>query len=104
MAYYASTEERIRLIAGLRALARFLEDHADVPAPQYADVLIFPPDGADDEMRAEIDKIAAGIGSDAIEESPVHGHYVASRSFGPVEYRAVAIPHAARRNSNAERW
>ena len=62
----------------------------EVPAPSYADVFIFPPDGADPERHAEIDVIAAQI-----RETPetVCGHYVVSRFFGPVQYRAVAIPH-----------
>ena len=53
------------------------------------DVLVFPPDGSDAERRAEIDVIAERIG-----EAPetVCGHYVVWRFFGPVQYRAVAIP------------
>jgi hypothetical protein len=41
-------------------------------------------------MRAEIDATAALLGVTA-RKTPC-GHYVATRSFGPVEYRAVAIP------------
>ena len=62
--YYANADERARLIAGFRALADFLQDHPDVPAPRWADVMVFPPDGTDEEMRAEIDQIAARIGAD----------------------------------------
>ena len=89
MAFYADTGQRARLIAGLRGLAVFLEANPDVPAPLYADVLVFPPDGSDADQRAEIDVIAARIG-----EAPetVCGHYVTWRFFGPVQYRAVAIP------------
>jgi hypothetical protein len=53
-------------------------------------------------MRAEIDVIAARIGTEATDENSCHGHYVASRTFGPVEYRAVAIPSAQRRAGNEE--
>lgn len=89
MAFYADTGQRARLIAGLRGLAVFLEANPDVPAPLYADVLVFPPNGSNAEQRAEIDVIATRIG-----ETPetVCGHYVAWRFFGPVQYRAVAIP------------
>ena len=61
----------------------------EVAAPSYTDMFIFPPDGTDAERHAEIDMIAAQIG-----ETPetVCGHYVVSRFFGPVQYRAVAIP------------
>lgn len=87
---YANSTERGALIRGLRTLADYLESNPEVPAPSYADVFIFPPDGADPERHAEIDVIAAQI-----RETPetVCGHYVVSRFFGPVQYRAVAIPH-----------
>ncbi len=88
--YYADAGERGRLITGLRALAQFLSDHPEVPAPRWADVLVFPPDGTDGEKRAEIDVIAAHIGAAPLET--VSGHYGVSLSFGPVQYRAVAIP------------
>ena len=86
---YANSTERGALIRGLRAFADYLESNSEVPAPGYADVLVFPPDGTDAERRAEIDVIAGQIG-----ETPetICGHYVVSRFFGPVQYRAVAIP------------
>jgi hypothetical protein len=87
---YANADERGRLIAGLRALAAFLQDHPYVPAPRWADVYVFPPRGADEQMRAEIDQIAARIGT-VVTDDTDHGHYAASRHFGPVQYRAVAI-------------
>src|SRR5437879_1482405 len=87
---YASQDDRNRLIGGLRALAQFLNDHPDVPAPRWADVLVFPPDGTDEEERAEIDVIASRIGAEPVET--ISGHYSASLGFGPVRYRAVAIP------------
>jgi len=90
MAYYADQDERSRLIDGLRAVAQFLQDHPDIPAPRWADVLVFPPDSTDEEERAEIDVIAARIGTETSESA--RGHYSCSISFGSVEYRAVAIP------------
>jgi hypothetical protein len=92
MAYYANSDERDRLIGGLRALAAFLHDHPHVPAPRWADLLVFPPDGTDEEQRAEIDVIASRIGAQT-GTSP-GDHYFASVVFGPVTYRAVAIPEA----------
>ena len=65
---YANADERGRLIAGLRALADFLQDHPDVPAPRWADVYVFPPRGTDEQMRAEIDQIAARIGAEATDD------------------------------------
>lgn len=89
MTFHTEPEPRTRLIAGLLDLAIFLESDPDIPAPSYADVLVFPPNGTDDEQRAEIDLIAARIGTQARESTS--GHYTASASFGPVEYRAVTI-------------
>jgi hypothetical protein len=88
--YYASDDERSRLISGLHALAEFLHDHPQVPVPRWADMLVFPPNGPDEAERAEIDVIASHIGADTSESA--NGHYSCSIFFGPVEYRAVAIP------------
>jgi hypothetical protein len=46
-------------------------------------------------MFAEIDTIAELIGSTASDTDSLHGHYSAVHDFGPVQYRAVAIPHSA---------
>ena len=87
---YASTEERTAMIGGLRALADHLESTPEVPAPRFVDIYTFPPGRACTEMRAEIDAIAELLGSQA-RETAAGEHYTATRSFGPVEYRAVAI-------------
>jgi hypothetical protein len=87
---YASPPQRQALITGLRALADFLESNPDVPAPEYTDVLVFPPPAPDTEKRREIDVIASRIGSVG-ETFSTHRHYQTSPRFGPVEYRAVAI-------------
>lgn len=100
MIYYANTEQRSRLIAGLRGLADFLESTPGVPSPQYADVYVFPPSGTDAQQRAEIDAIAGRIGTET--QETIGGHYVAVRRFGPVEYRAVAIPHHNDRDPDGE--
>ena len=88
---YAHAIERQALISGLRELADFLETNPDVPAPAYTGVLVFPPSPSDEENRREVDVIAALIGSGTRTYS-THRHYATSRWFGPVEYRAVAIP------------
>jgi hypothetical protein len=90
MTYYADPGQRARLIAGLHDLAIFLETNPDVPAPSDTDVLVFPPNSTNAEKHAEIDIIAARIGGQA--HMTAGGHYTVSRWFGPVEYRAVAIP------------
>ena len=87
---YASPAERAALIHGLRALADYLESNPEVPAPSTADVYTFPPDDDCAVMRAEIDAVAELLGSQP-RETAGRQHYGVTRSFGPVEYRAVAI-------------
>lgn len=96
MSYYANSEERSDLIGGLRHLANFLDRNPEVPAPRQTEMLVFPPVGSDAEMIAEIDAIAMRIGATASDADSPAGHYSAARYFGPVQYRAVAIPHSAR--------
>jgi hypothetical protein len=99
---YANDAERGSLIAGLRALATFLEEHPGVPAPRWTDVLVFPPGSTDREMQREVDAIAALIESEVSDETAADSHYTTSRDFGPVQYRAVAIPVRVRNPSPAE--
>ena len=94
MNYYADGKQRIQFIAGLRDLADYLEHNPRVPAPPRADVLVFPAEASDAKMFAEIETIAEMIGSTASDADSPHSHYSAVRNFGPVQYRAVAIPHS----------
>ena len=100
MNHYANDEQRVRLIAGLRDFADFLEQNPDVPAPRRADLLVFPPEASDAEMFAEIDTIAELIGSTASDADSPSGHYSAVRNFGPVQYRAIAIPYRTRKKGS----
>jgi hypothetical protein len=102
MNYYSNDEKRVRLIAGLRDLADFFDQNPGVPVPWGTDVLVFPAEASDAEMFAEIDTIAELIGSTASDADSPRGHYSAVRDFGPVQYRAVAIPHSARDNEGGE--
>jgi hypothetical protein len=100
--YYTDTAERIQLIAGLRELARYFEENADVPAPRQADVMVFPAGGTEKEMRSEVDRIAALIGSKVDDDTREHGHYKTARRFGSVEYRVVFIPARSREYREAQ--
>lgn len=102
MSNYGNSGERAGLIAGLRELADFLDQNPEVPAPWRADVIVCPADGTDAEMFAEIDVIADRIGVTASDTGSPRGHYRAVRDFGPVQYRAVAIPHSARDDKSEE--
>jgi hypothetical protein len=99
MNHYANPEERARIIAGLRDLADFLDRNPQVPAPRFTGLFVFPQAASDAEMFAEIDVIAARIGTTASTADSPAGHYSAVRDFGPVQYRAIAIPHSARHES-----
>jgi hypothetical protein len=88
---HAEPAERTALLQGLRTLADYLESNPGIPVTSHATVYAFPPDGACAEMRAEIDSIAALLAVEAHETADDGSHYTAMRSFGPVEYRAVAI-------------
>jgi hypothetical protein len=98
---YTDQAGRAALIAGLRDIAAFLESSPDVPAPRDTAIFVFPQyDAGDRERRAEIDAIASRIFTQAQETS--HGHYVTSRFFGPVEYRAISIDREAPGNPEGE--
>jgi hypothetical protein len=102
MSNYANPDERSGLIAGLRELAEFLDQNPQIPAPRRTDLLVFPPTGSDTEMFAEIDVIAPEIGATATDADSPAGHYSAVRDFGPVQYRAVAIPSSTRHDEDQE--
>jgi len=93
---YADPGRRCDLIIGLRALADFLEDSPQIPAPYCVDVLVFPPNAPGQDGRAEIDRIAVLADARIDDRTAEYGHYTASRVFGPVEYRAVFIPPRTR--------
>ena len=90
MSYYANRAERLKLTAGLLALAEFIKENEEVPAPKHIDVMVFPHEIDDDARRCEVGRIAALIG--VTTQTSAASHYVASRMFGPIEYRAIAIP------------
>jgi hypothetical protein len=87
---YADSTERTAFINGLRRLADHLESNPEIPVPIYSTVHVFPSDGGWPGMCADVDTTAARMGVAA--RLTIGGHYIATRSFGPVEYRAVAIP------------
>lgn len=99
---HANAEERSRLITGLRELADFLETRREVPAPRWTEVFVFPSSTTDDEMKREIDAVAALIGSSVDDSTADQLNYVTTRNFGPVQYRAVAIPSSSR-SSDSEK-
>ncbi|WP_326645047.1 hypothetical protein OG884_12005 [Streptosporangium sp. NBC_01755] len=94
------TTARAALIKGLVDLATFLEANPTVPVPSFAGLTYFA-QGADDDIRAEVEAVAALLGSEVDSGDSEHDHYRACRTFGPVEYTAVGILAAARARHRA---
>jgi hypothetical protein len=88
-------------IAGLHALADFIDANPAVPIPPFRAEILIHVSGTDDEQRAEVDRLAELLGTPVNDETGDRGHYTAMRPFGPVEYRCVAIPAAVRAAFNA---
>ncbi|GAA1630811.1 hypothetical protein GCM10009733_029480 [Nonomuraea maheshkhaliensis] len=89
---------RRELIAGLRALAAFLNSNAQLPVPRYGPVRVsvyplYDTDASTEaEAIAEVERIAALLGTTPTVQ---HGHHVAGVEFGRVRYQVVLITQAA---------
>lgn len=89
-----SRTTRTDFIAGLHALADFLDTHPELPVPPFQTDVLIHIRGSDEEQRAEVDRLADLLGVPVTDETSTGGHYIAVRAFGPVEYRCVAVPRA----------
>lgn len=99
----ADAADRAKIIAGLRALARFLAAHPDAPlheAYHKVTITVFPDGEITAERNAGVDAAAAVLGTKAADPSGC-GHYKASRAFGPVVYEVLAISDAHRAEYDA---
>ena len=84
---------RAQTVAGLRALADFLEANPAIPVRELgADYTTFARADDDNAERAEIDRIAAALGERVEDETGDGGHYRVSKTFGRITYCAVHIP------------
>lgn len=82
---------RKEYIAGLRSLADYLEDHADVPTEGYPGSILVHAFGHDDETEhALVDAAAAAM--DVVADGDTY--YTARRMFGPFSFEVMAISHA----------
>ncbi|MFI6321562.1 hypothetical protein ACIBG8_28770 [Nonomuraea sp. NPDC050556] len=97
------TDHRNEMINGLLDLAAFLEANPDVPIGTSGIVLnYFPWQSTDAESFAEIDRIAALLGTQVEPNKAPREHYRTTVNFGLVEYAAVAIPTDAVARHHAE--
>jgi hypothetical protein len=83
-------------VAGLHALADFLDTHPELPVPPFQTDILIHIRGSDEEQHAEVNRLAALLDVPVTDETSTGGHYFAVRAFGPVEYRCVAVPEAVR--------
>jgi hypothetical protein len=84
---------RAQTIAGLRALADFLEDNPSIPVREYGtEYTVFARREDDATERNEIDDIARALGQTVEDDTGDGGHYAVSKTFGRITYRAVHIP------------
>ncbi|MGI5224745.1 hypothetical protein [Actinoallomurus sp. CA-142502] len=92
---------RTEFINGLHALADYLDTNPALPVPAFHTEVLIHIRGTDSEQRAEVDRLAALLGVSTVDRTDTGGHYTATRAFGPVEYRCVAVPSAVRAAFNA---
>jgi hypothetical protein len=83
---------RHQTIAGLRALADFLEANPGVPVNPYGWDVSYHPRDTDEHQAAEVDRIAALLDTVPVDDRPHGGHYTASKTFGRITYTAVHVP------------
>lgn len=84
---------RAQTIAGLRALADFLEANPRIPIrPEGADYAFFSHRTDDAAERAEIDIIATALGEPVHDETSEGGEYTVTKTFGAITYHAIHIP------------
>ena len=72
---------RSAVLEGLAAFAAFLAARPDLPLGAADPFLYTAKGGADEQNRAEVDRIAAILGVTA-GDSPIGTHYAAARDFG----------------------
>ncbi|MDF5757631.1 hypothetical protein [Spongiactinospora sp. TRM90649] len=85
-----SADHRAAIIDGLLDLAALLEANPDLPTPPYIEAHVFPK-GTDEEIRAEVDRLAVLLGTTIDADALPYGHYVTALSLGPTAYRVVGV-------------
>jgi hypothetical protein len=84
---------RAKVIDGLVELAAYLEANPDVPVCPFGwEVNVYTRVDNDAASRAEVDRIAAILGTKVEDDTGRDGHYRVERSFGLITYGAVHIP------------
>jgi len=88
---------RDQVIAGLRQLAGYLEQHPGVPVNLHGWQLgVYDLHREDRDGMAEVDRVAAILGTSVTDQTAAGGLYCASRRFGPVGYEMVRVSRQRR--------
>jgi hypothetical protein len=96
---------RAATIAGQYALADWLAEHPDVPAPTYDTDILLPLLGdSDADSDAELQRIGEAIGTDLAQPRGTDSDPQRERTvaFGPVRYRIYYTPQKRQRQYRAE--
>lgn len=94
MYHHADTPGRAAFIAGLRELADFLAANPAIPAPPFGADILLHVDAAENGGRVQVRQLARLLHATVVDDTPHDGHCYTSRSFGPLTYRIVSIPHS----------
>lgn len=89
--------DRAAYIAGLRSLAAWLETHPDVPVLSH-DELLYPISAfveGYDEQLAELARVTAAVGDDALVRPNAGSHPAVAVACGPVWMRWYVVPPKA---------
>lgn len=92
---------RHQTIAGLRALADFLEANPAVPVDEYGERYHVFTRESDASAVALVDRTAALLGVEVTDDRPTGGHYTATKRFGRITYSIVHIPERNQREALA---
>ena len=79
----------VDVIAGLRAIADFLQDHPELPVARWASVSLRAA-GDDRPARETLAAVAAALGEQAVEARQYGGDVEIRGEFGPAMLRATA--------------
>jgi hypothetical protein len=85
---------RADMVAGLRALADFLEANPAVPVPRYGHVFSVSTSGSDEQKRSQVKFAGLAIGED-VTDNAEDSQCWTQREFGPVSYRVFAVSDAS---------
>jgi hypothetical protein len=94
---------RAQVISGLRQLADYLDQHADIPVNEYGwSLMTFTRRDTDDAAgQAEVGQVANILGAQIHDDTASGGHCTATRTFGRITYEFIHVTARSRAVHNA---